>query len=397
MVANEPRSLARRLAALTLLWFAGAALRFTVLAVPPVIARIKDDLALTATQVGLLTGLPVCAFAIAAIPGSLLIARLGALPALLGGLLLTTMGSALRALAGGAVSLEATTALMGFGIAVMQPALPPLVRSWVPRHVGLGTAIYANGLLVGEIAPVALAQPLLGAVEGSWRLALVAWSVPLVAIAALVALLGPRLAHEAKAPTAQRRWPNWKSGLVWRLGLVFGSITSIYFATNGFLPVYLRVSGQTDWTDSALTALNFGQMPASLLLLVFAHHLIRLTWPYVAAAAGALVGILALLASSGGAIVVASALVGFCCGAVLVLALALPPLLCAPQEVAPTSAAMFTVSYACAVLVPILSGAVWDATGIPASAFLPILACALVLLVLAPRFEKSSGHDGSAN
>src|SRR5262249_28783465 len=159
-----------------------------------------------------------------------------------------------------------TTALMGFGIAVMQPALPPLVRSFLPRHVGLGTAVYANGLLVGEIAPVALAQPLLGAVEGSWRVALVAWSVPLVAIAALVAVLGPRLGHEAEAPTAPRWWPNWKSGLVWRLGLVFGSITSIYFATNGFLPVYLRVSGQTDWTNSALTALNFGQMPASLLL-----------------------------------------------------------------------------------------------------------------------------------
>jgi CP family cyanate transporter-like MFS transporter len=360
-------------------------------------AQIKDDLALSATDVGLLTGLPVCAFAIAAIPGSLLIARLGVRPALLGGLLLTATASALRALAGEAASLCAATALMGLGIAVMQPALPPLVRSWVPHHVGLGTAVYANGLLVGEIAPVALAQPVLAAVAGNWRGSLLAWSVPLVAIAALIALAGPGLGHATRRDAPQRWWPNWLSGLVWRLGLLFGSITSIYFATNGFLPIYLRANGQGDWTGSALTALNCGQIPASLLLLVFANRLIRRTWPTVAAAAGALVAIIALLAANGAGIVAAAALLGFCCGVVLVLALALPPLLCAPDEVAPTSAAMFTLSYACAVLVPILSGAVWDATGIPAGAFLPLLACALVLLVLAPRFEESSEPYGSAS
>ena len=42
--------------AASLLWFAGAGLRLTILAVPPVIALIQQDLGLTGTQVGILSG-----------------------------------------------------------------------------------------------------------------------------------------------------------------------------------------------------------------------------------------------------------------------------------------------------------------------------------------------------
>src|SRR2546423_11922786 len=139
-----------------LLWLAGISLRPTVLAVPPVIRLIHDDLHLTETQVGILSGLPLVLFALAAVPGSLLIARLGALPTLIGGLFVAALASALRGAAPDIWLLYAATIVTGFGISVMQPALPPLVRAWLPDRVGFGTAVYANGLLVGEIFPVAL-------------------------------------------------------------------------------------------------------------------------------------------------------------------------------------------------------------------------------------------------
>ena len=65
----------RVLLSLTLLWLAGAGLRLTVLAVPPMLPLIHDDLHLSETQVGILTGLPSLLFALAAVPGSMLIAR----------------------------------------------------------------------------------------------------------------------------------------------------------------------------------------------------------------------------------------------------------------------------------------------------------------------------------
>src|SRR4029453_9151631 len=69
-----------------LLWLAGVGLRLSILAVPPVILPIQADLHLSGTEVGLLSGLPMILFAIAALPGSLFIARWGPLPTLVIGL-----------------------------------------------------------------------------------------------------------------------------------------------------------------------------------------------------------------------------------------------------------------------------------------------------------------------
>jgi cyanate permease len=131
-----------------LLWLAGNALRLTILAVPPVIPSIHQDLHLTATGVGILGGLPVVLFAAAALPGSLLIARLGPVRALVIGLLLSAIGGALRGAVPAVWWLYAMTILTGMGVAIMQPAMPALVRRWAPHRVGFATAVYTNGLLV---------------------------------------------------------------------------------------------------------------------------------------------------------------------------------------------------------------------------------------------------------
>ena len=62
--------------------------------------------------------------------------------------------------------------------------------------------------------------------------------------------------------------------------------------------------------------------------------------------------------------------------------LALPALLSAPGDVPRTAAGMFTISYTCAIIVPTVSGALWDMTGKPWTAFVPLCVCAVVLTVL---------------
>src|SRR6478752_5311058 len=125
-----------------LLWLAGVALRLSILAVPPVIALIQSDLRLSGTEVGILSGLPMILFAMAALPGSLFIARLGALPTLVAGLLIAGIASALRGAILNVFALYVATIVMSAGIAISQPALPPLVRQWLPQRVGLGTALF---------------------------------------------------------------------------------------------------------------------------------------------------------------------------------------------------------------------------------------------------------------
>src|SRR5215468_3858793 len=184
-----------------LLWLAGVGLRLSILAVPPVILLIQADLRLSGTQVGVLSGLPVILFAIAALPGSLLIARFGALATLVGGLVITGVGSALRGALLDVSVLYAATIIMSAGIAIMQPAMSPLVRQWMPQRVSFGTALYSNGLLVAETIAVLLTVPVvMPLVDNSWRLSLVVWGAPIIVIAILTAVLAPRSKDADKLP-----------------------------------------------------------------------------------------------------------------------------------------------------------------------------------------------------
>src|SRR3546814_3665602 len=81
---------------LALLWWAGVNLRITLLAVPPAIPLIHEDLALDPVLVGALNALPILLFAALAVGGSRLIARIGARRALVVGLLTVGTASALR-------------------------------------------------------------------------------------------------------------------------------------------------------------------------------------------------------------------------------------------------------------------------------------------------------------
>jgi CP family cyanate transporter-like MFS transporter len=378
---------------LFLLWLAGTATRLTILAVPPVIPQMRMDLGLSETEVGIVSGLPPVLFALAAVPGALLIARFGALQTLVFGLLLGAIASALRAASYDVYILYVTTIGAALGISVMHVALPPLVRDWLPARIPFATAVYTNGLLVGEILPVALMLPFaLPLVGGSWRAGLVVWSVPLVVIAAVVLAFAPRrqLADETATAAPRLWWPDWRNGIIWRLGLMLGSINSIYFATNAFLPDYLHSLGRDDLITAALTALNLGQLPASLLLLAVADRLQRRAWPYVVAAVLCMIGLAGIFTGSGAWIIAGCSLLGFSAAGILVLMFALPPMLSAPDDVHRVTAAMLTISYSCAVVIPILSGLAWDMTHVPAVAFIPIALCTFVLAGFALTFDFRS-------
>src|SRR4029077_15256789 len=95
----------------------------------------------------------------AAVPGSLLIARFGLIPALLIGLLLNALGGAARGAIADPTFLFGSTVVMAAGVAIMQPTLPPLVRAWFPARIGFATAVYTTGLLVGAILPAGRTLP----------------------------------------------------------------------------------------------------------------------------------------------------------------------------------------------------------------------------------------------
>jgi CP family cyanate transporter-like MFS transporter len=385
------KSVAHFLTCIAVLWLAGNGMRMTILAVPPLIPLIHDDFHMSETEVGILAGLPVALFACAAVPGSLLIARFGAFATAIAGLLITAFGSALRGAAPNLLALYAATVVTGFGVAVMHPSMPPLARALMPSRIGFATAVYANGLLFGEILPVWLTLPVvLPLVGGSWRLGFVAWAAPCVAFAVIILAAAPR---GASAEVGQQRparwWPQWNDSLMWRLGLMLGGVNASYFTSNHFLPDYLNALGRADLIGPALVALNVGQLPGSFLLLWFAGRVEREAITYVAFGSLTFLGALGIILGSGAVIVAAAGLVGFAAASVLILILALPALLSRQEDVPRMAAGIFTISYTCAVIVPIASGIAWDLTGQPAVAFVPVALGALLIIGFAPTLGLS--------
>jgi CP family cyanate transporter-like MFS transporter len=314
------------------------------------------------------------------------------LATLASGLLIAGVASGLRGAVLDVLVFYAATVVMSVGIAIMQPALPPLVRRWLPRHVSFGTAVFTNGLLVGETLPVMLTIPLvLPLVEGSWRWALAIWGLPLVLIAILTVALAPARKEVADVPaTVLSWWPDWRNKLIWQVGILLGSVNSVYFCSNAFLPGHLTAAGRPDLISAALTALNFGQLPASFALLVVADRLVRRAWPFIVCGGLMLLCLAGIVMTASPWTVAYAGALGFLGAGVFTLALALPPLLSAPADLARVSAAIFAICYSEALLVSVLSGAAWDLGASPRFAFLPMALSALPLLFLPPfiRFRQ---------
>jgi MFS transporter, CP family, cyanate transporter len=213
----------------------------------------------------------------------------------------------------------------------------------------------------------------------------VVWGMPVVVTALLVILLAPRAtgkAMPARSGEVRRWWPDWRDPLVWRLSLLLGCVNTDYFATNTFLPDYLHTAGHPELVSLALTSLNVSQLPASFLMLPLAGRIALRRWPYVAVGLVNLTGILGMMAAPGLWIVFFAGLLGFANAVGLILLLALPPLLNGADDVHRMAAAMFTISYPCAVAMSVIGGLAWDVVGLPVAAFIPMALCALVLATL---------------
>lgn len=363
---------------LLLLWLGGVDLRLTMLAVPPVVPIIHRALNLDEKAVGALVSGPVLIFALAAVPGSLLVARLGIRGALIGGLGMVALFGAMRGVGPNATVLFTTTFLMGVGIAVSQPVFPALVREWFPRRIAIATAAYSNGILIGETLPTVLTTPfgVLELARGDWRWALASWSV-LVALSA-VAIIAAVPVHPSEPTPKRRWWPSWRQGQAIRIGIVMGMASAAYFGANAYIPDFLEQSGRHSLISPTLAVLN-----ASQLLTAPAVAL----WPRLLSGRVGFVGSAALMAASqiglvltpGFGVVLWALVLGFSCALSFIVVLSLPPRLAPAGDVARMSAAVFTFQYATAFVVPLVAGALWDATGRALLAFVPGIGAALAM------------------
>jgi CP family cyanate transporter-like MFS transporter len=354
----------------------------TVLAVPPVIPAIQHDLHLGNGAIGALTGLPTFFLAAAAVPGALLVGRLGARRALLVGMAAIAVASPLRGGGPSTAVLYAMTLAMGIGVAVSQLALPGLVSEWLPTRIGLASAVYANGLLVGETVPTAADPWLLPALGHSWEWSLAFWALPVLLQVALLLVL-TRNGGDPPRRATLARLPNFRNRQMLLIGLTFGMLSATYWGANTFIPGLVLARGQPELKDASLASLNAVQIPASVLLIVASSRLIGNRWPLVVAGGIVAASAAGMLIVGGTWTVLWAAGMGFAVAFGLVMVLALPPLLAPPSGGHTFAAGIFTVGYLLAFAGPVVGGAAADITHSAGAPFVVLGGAGVLAVVLA--------------
>ena len=221
-------------------------LRASFTAVGPVLGLMRQDLGLSGAAAGLLTSLPLLAFAAFSPVAPALARKLGLDRALWLALLLIALGIVTRS-APWEPGVWAGTALLGIGIAFINVLLPSLVKRDFPHRVAQVTGVYSAvqssvaALAAGVVVPIADASP------WSWRLALGVWAgMAVIAMAVMLPRVRARKPLPLAADTAAGREPRrspWTAALAWQVTIFMGLQSVPFFVFVAWLPSILHDRG----------------------------------------------------------------------------------------------------------------------------------------------------------
>ncbi|AQS35902.1 cyanate permease [Shewanella psychrophila] len=230
-----------------------ANLRGPITSVAPLLDSIRSSLNLTATQAGLLTTLPLLAFAFMSPLSSKIGHRIGLERALMVALVLILVGIMVRAL-GSISALILGTFVIGAGIAIANVLLPSLLKRDFPTKVATLTAVYVLTMGIGSAVSSAVAVPmsnLAGHLNISfmpdWNFALVSVILfPLVAILCWLPQMASRTDPAKNTAELDSHSYVWRSPLAWQLTFFLGLNSFVTYIIIGWLPSMLMDAGYSE-------------------------------------------------------------------------------------------------------------------------------------------------------
>lgn len=172
-------------------------LRPSIAAVGPVLSQIGTGLHWAEGVQGVLTAIPLLAFAAISPLVTFLARRIGIDMSILLALLCIAAGDAIRSFGGG-VGIWLGTVVFASAIAVGNVLVPVIAKRDYAGHVAMATGVYSGCITAGSATAGLLSAPL-AQMWGGWRASLAFWSVPPLVVAALWAL---RILHNRKVVIA---------------------------------------------------------------------------------------------------------------------------------------------------------------------------------------------------
>jgi CP family cyanate transporter-like MFS transporter len=248
-------------------------LRPAAVSVGPVLDEIRTALDMSPTTAGVLTTLPVLAFASFGAAAPTLARVVGVHRVTLLALGAVVVGLSLRAQTDSVPLLLALSLLALGGMATANVLLPSLVKLHFPHRVGLMTSLYTTSLAVGLTSASVLTVPVSEQL-GSWR-----WGLGIWALTALVAALPwcALLRHDQspeEAPHTVTLRAVAHTRLGWAMAALFGLQSLQAYAIFGWFAQVYRDAGFSAGTAGLLLGVVTGvSIPLSFWLPTLAARL----------------------------------------------------------------------------------------------------------------------------
>ena len=270
-------------------------LRPAAVSVGPVLDELTKALGMSGTVAGLLTTLPVLAFAGFGALAPELARRAGVHRVALVSLSAVVLGLAVRARTDEAWVFLLMSLLALGGMATANVLLPSLVRLHFPRRVGLVTALYTTSLAIGLTSASVFTVPISEQL-GSWRWGLLAWAATaLIAAVPWVGLVRHDRSPEARPHTITLRQVA-RTRLGWAMAFFFGLQSLQAYSIFGWFAQVYRDAGFSPSTAGLLLGvITAMSIPFSFLIPSVAARLHDQTWLIVGLIACYPVGYLGLI------------------------------------------------------------------------------------------------------
>lgn len=217
-----------------------ANLRPAITSVGPLLEEIRQGVGLSVTSAGLLSSLPLLAFATFS-PLAQFGQRLGLERTLVVSMLLVVIGILTRS-AGSAAALFGGTILLAAGIAVANVLIPSVIKRDYSSRVQSMTTVYAMVLGLSAAMSSGLAVPLAHWLPGGWQSSLAVWSIP--AAVTLLVWLAPALRTAGEKNIIRSpRTSVWRSSLAWKITAFMGLQSMSFYIAVSWFPAILRDNG----------------------------------------------------------------------------------------------------------------------------------------------------------
>ncbi|HBK30106.1 MAG TPA: MFS transporter [Porphyromonadaceae bacterium] len=342
-------------------------LRAPITGIGPIIHILKDYFNLSGGTGGLLTTLPLLAFAAVSPFVAQFSKKYGYGMVMFAGLILLLVGELIRSYTGIA-GLFAGTLLLGVGIGIGNVLLPSIIKKEFVLHTGLMLGLYTLSLNIFASISAGASAPLTERM--GWRNSLAVW-IPLVLITLFIWL--PQVFkrnHSASEPEKvilvnDKGLSIWKSMLAWWVTLYMGIQSFIFYGLTAWLPSVMISKGLSAEAAGNMTFLfQIAGLPTSLIIPSIAYKCKGQQTLTIINGLILISGLIFLIVSSSlWHYILAVTLVGLACGANLSLAISFISLRVSTSRKATELSGMSqSVGYILAAISPVLMGVVHDWT-----------------------------------